>query len=68
MLKSGKSPDKSASQDSAEMSPGTESHKRSKSILKNKSDSSKGSIDPESERLLSDNASGAAVSENGSVC
>lgn len=28
----------------------------------------KGSGDPESERLLSDNISGAAVSENGSVC
>lgn len=65
---SGKSSDKPASQDSADMSPSRDSHRRSKSILKNKSDSSKGSIDPESERLLSDNTSGAAVSENGSVC
>lgn len=64
----GKLSDKSASQDSADMSPSRDSHRRSKSILKNKSDSSKGSIDPESERLLSDNTSGAAVSENGSVC
>lgn len=44
-----------------------ETHRRSKSILKNKSDSSKVLSDPESERLLSDSASGAAVSENGSV-
>lgn len=55
------------SQDSTEMSPATDTHRRSKSILKNKSDSSKGSVDPESERLLSDTASGA-LSENGSVC
>ncbi|XP_031633117.1 potassium voltage-gated channel protein Shab isoform X2 [Contarinia nasturtii] len=62
----GKSPDKSLSQDSTESTPSVETHRRSKSILKNKSESSKGSVDPESERLLSDNASGAAVSENGS--
>lgn len=60
--------DKSASQDLVNMSPSRDSHRRSKSILKNKSDSSKGSIDPESERLISDNTSGAAISENGSVC
>ncbi|XP_055322831.1 uncharacterized protein LOC129578379 isoform X2 [Sitodiplosis mosellana] len=62
----GKSPpDKSLSQES-ESAPSVDTHRRSKSILKNKSESSKGSVDPESERLLSDNASGAAVSENGS--
>lgn len=59
--------DKSDSQDSTEMQWTTEgSHRRSKSILKNKSDSSRASTDPESERLLSDAASGA-MSENGSV-
>lgn len=45
-------------------SPNLESHRRSKSILKNKSESSKiSSADPESERLLADNLSGAGVSD-----
>lgn len=36
----GKSPDKSMSQDSSDGSPHVETHRRSKSILKNKSESS----------------------------
>lgn len=36
----GKSPDKSLSQDSSDGSPIVETHRRSKSILKNKSESS----------------------------
>lgn len=64
----GKSLNKGSQSQDSETSSHEETHRRSKSILKNKSDSSKASTDPESERLLSDSASGAAVSENGSVC
>lgn len=39
------------------------SHRRSKSILKNKSDAARLSSDPESERLLSDNMSGSGISD-----
>jgi hypothetical protein len=42
-----------------------ETHRRSKSILKNKSEASRLLYDPESERLLSDNMSGSGVSDNG---
>lgn len=64
----GKTEDKvSLSQDSIETTPNVEIHRRSKSILKNKSESSKILMDPESERLLADNMSGASASENGSV-
>lgn len=67
-LNLGKSEDKAAaSEDSSETSPNVETHRRSKSILKNKSDSSKTATDPESEMLLSENVSNAVVSENGSV-
>lgn len=54
----------SVSIDSIDKSPTLESHRRSKSILKNKSDGSKmQGGDPESERLLSDNLSGAGLSD-----
>lgn len=56
----------SQSQDSIDSAAGYEHHRRSKSILKNKAESSKGQ-DPESERLLADNLSGAGISETGSV-
>ncbi|XP_055624810.1 potassium voltage-gated channel protein Shab isoform X3 [Toxorhynchites rutilus septentrionalis] len=51
--------------DSIETSPQLETHRRSKSILKNKSEASRLLSDPESERLLADNMSGSGVSENG---
>lgn len=58
----------SLSIDSIDKSPNLESHRRSKSILKNKSDAAKAAaaanIDPESERLLADNLSGAGISDN----
>lgn len=63
----GKTEKLSLSQDSIDSTPSIGSHKRSKSILKNKSESSKGQTDPESERLLADNLSGAGISETGSV-
>lgn len=53
----------SLSIDSIDSSPNLESHRRSKSILKNKSETSKVQTDPESERLLSDNMSGAGISD-----
>lgn len=53
----------SLSIDSIDSSPNLESHRRSKSILKNKSDASKVLTDPESERLLADNMSGAGISD-----
>lgn len=53
----------SLSIDSIDSSPNLESHRRSKSILKNKSETSKIQTDPESERLLSDNMSGAGISD-----
>lgn len=54
----------SLSIDSLDTSPNLESHRRSKSILKNKSDAAKQqSGDPESERLLADNLSGAGFSD-----
>lgn len=62
----GKTEKLSLSQDSIDSMPSIGSHKRSKSILKNKSESSKGQTDPESERLLADNLSGAGISETGS--
>lgn len=49
--------------DSIDSSPNLESHRRSKSILKNKSETSKILTDPESERLLADNMSGAGISD-----
>lgn len=59
----------SLSIDSIDKSPNLESHRRSKSILKNKSDAAKAAaaavfVDPESERLLADNLSGAGISDN----
>uniref|UniRef100_A0A182J4E9 Uncharacterized protein n=1 Tax=Anopheles atroparvus TaxID=41427 RepID=A0A182J4E9_ANOAO len=51
--------------DSIETSPQLETHRRSKSILKNKSEASRLLSDPESERLLADNMSGSGVSDNG---
>lgn len=62
----------SLSIDSLDKSPNLESHRRSKSILKNKSDAAKAcvagvggaSADPESERLLADNQSFAGISDN----
>lgn len=42
-----------------------EHHRRSKSILKNKSEQSRLLADPESERLLADNMSGSGISDNG---
>lgn len=53
----------SLSIDSIDSSPNLESHRRSKSILKNKSETSKILTDPESERLLADNMSGAGISD-----
>lgn len=55
----------SISIDSLETSPQLETHRRSKSILKNKSEASRLLSDPESERLLADNMSGSGVSDNG---
>lgn len=40
-----------------------ETHRRAKSILKNKSDSSRILFDQENERLLSDNMSGSGISD-----
>lgn len=57
----------SSSIDSIDASPNLEHHRRSKSILKNKSDVSRVLADPESERLLADNMSGSGVSDNGTV-
>uniref|UniRef100_A0A1L8DA59 Putative myb-like protein a n=1 Tax=Nyssomyia neivai TaxID=330878 RepID=A0A1L8DA59_9DIPT len=57
----------SSSIDSIDSSPQLESHRRSKSILKNKTDVVKSLADPESERLLSDNMSGSGVSDNGTI-
>ncbi|XP_037948603.1 uncharacterized protein DDB_G0271670-like [Teleopsis dalmanni] len=57
----------SSSIDSIDASPNLEHHRRSKSILKNKSDMSRILTDPESERLLADNMSGSGVSDNGTV-
>ncbi|XP_054735541.1 potassium voltage-gated channel protein Shab isoform X2 [Anastrepha obliqua] len=57
----------SSSIDSIDASPNLEHHRRSKSILKNKSDISRVLADPESERLLADNMSGSGVSDNGTV-
>jgi len=57
----------SSSIDSIDASPNLEHHRRSKSILKNKSDISRVLSDPESERLLADNMSGSGVSDNGTV-
>ncbi|XP_036335755.1 potassium voltage-gated channel protein Shab isoform X2 [Rhagoletis pomonella] len=57
----------SSSIDSIDVSPNLEQHRRSKSILKNKSDISRVLADPESERLLADNMSGSGVSDNGTV-
>uniref|UniRef100_A0A182FGP5 Uncharacterized protein n=1 Tax=Anopheles albimanus TaxID=7167 RepID=A0A182FGP5_ANOAL len=54
-----------APKDSLETSPQLETHRRSKSILKNKSEASRLLSDPESERLLADNMSGSGVSDNG---
>lgn len=58
----------SLSIDSIDKSPNLESHRRAKSILKNKSDAARAAvaagIDPESERLLADNLSGAGISDN----
>uniref|UniRef100_A0A1I8NTR3 BTB domain-containing protein n=1 Tax=Stomoxys calcitrans TaxID=35570 RepID=A0A1I8NTR3_STOCA len=53
--------------ESIDASPNLEHHRRSKSILKNKSDVSRVLADPESERLLADNMSGSGVSDNGTV-
>lgn len=54
----------SLSIDSLDKSPNLENHRRSKSILKNKSETAKQqSGDPESERLLADNLSGAGLSD-----
>ena len=52
---------------STQIDPSTqiETHRRSKSILKNKSEASRLLTDPESERLLADNMSGSGVSDNG---
>uniref|UniRef100_A0A336KHI5 CSON010585 protein n=1 Tax=Culicoides sonorensis TaxID=179676 RepID=A0A336KHI5_CULSO len=55
----------SLSSESLEISPNLEHHRRSKSILKNKSDQSRILCDPESERLLADNMSGSGISDNG---
>ncbi|XP_041772343.1 potassium voltage-gated channel protein Shab isoform X2 [Anopheles merus] len=55
----------STPKDSLETSPQLETHRRSKSILKNKSEASRLLSDPESERLLADNMSGSGVSDNG---
>ncbi|XP_075163847.1 potassium voltage-gated channel shaker cognate b isoform X4 [Haematobia irritans] len=57
----------SSSIESIDASPNLEHHRRSKSILKNKSDVSRVLADPESERLLADNMSGSGVSDNGTV-
>ncbi|XP_055373611.1 potassium voltage-gated channel protein Shab isoform X2 [Condylostylus longicornis] len=57
----------SSSIDSIDASPNLEHQRRSKSILKNKSDTGKMFTDPESERLLSDNMSGSGISDNGTV-
>ncbi|XP_037907466.1 potassium voltage-gated channel protein Shab isoform X4 [Hermetia illucens] len=57
----------SSSIDSIDASPNLEHHRRSKSILKNKSDAAKILADPESERLLADNMSGSGISDNGTV-
>ncbi|XP_058466127.1 potassium voltage-gated channel protein Shab isoform X5 [Malaya genurostris] len=57
----------SLSIDSIETSPQLETHRRSKSILKNKSEASRLLSDPESERLLADNMSGSGVSDNGAT-
>lgn len=57
----------SSSIESIDASPNLEHHRRSKSILKNKSDISRVLADPESERLLADNMSGSGVSDNGTV-
>ncbi|XP_055708246.1 potassium voltage-gated channel protein Shab isoform X4 [Phlebotomus papatasi] len=57
----------STSIDSIDSSPQQEHHRRSKSILKNKTDAVKAMADPESERLLSDNMSGSGVSDNGTI-
>ncbi|KRF97786.1 uncharacterized protein Dwil_GK16572, isoform B [Drosophila willistoni] len=57
----------SSSIDSIDASPNLEHHRRSKSILKNKSDVSRILSDPECERLLADNMSGSGVSDNGTV-
>ncbi|KAM7357784.1 potassium voltage-gated channel protein Shab-like isoform 2-T13 [Cochliomyia hominivorax] len=57
----------SSSIDSIDASPNLEHHRRSKSILKNKSDVSRVLADPESERLLADNMSGSGISDNGTV-
>lgn len=57
----------SSSIDSIDASPNLEHHRRSKSILKNKTDVSRVLADPESERLLADNMSGSGVSDNGTV-
>lgn len=57
----------SSSIDSLDASPNLEHHRRSKSILKNKSDVTRVLADPESERLLADNMSGSGVSDNGTV-
>ncbi|XP_050073467.1 potassium voltage-gated channel protein Shab [Anopheles maculipalpis] len=54
-----------APKDSLETSPQLETHRRSKSILKNKSEASRLLSDPESERLLADNMSGSGISDNG---
>lgn len=53
----------SLSIDSIDSQPNVDSHRRSKSILKNKSETSKILTDPESERLLADNMSGAGISD-----
>lgn len=56
----------SISNESLETSPaGIDHHRRSKSILKNKSEQSRLLADPESERLLADNMSGSGISDNG---
>lgn len=64
----GKSDSKlSLSIDSIDASPQLETHRRSKSILKNKSEALRLLSDPESERLLSDNMSGSGISDNGAA-
>lgn len=57
----------SLSIDSIDASPQLETHRRSKSILKNKSEALRLLSDPESERLLSDNMSGSGISDNGAA-
>lgn len=58
----------SVSNESLPVSPNLEKHRRSKSILKNKTDQIRQIVDPESERLLAgDNMSGSGVSDNGTV-